>query len=874
MDSHATAILERLDDALYTVDADWRLTYLNRAAETLSGRSRHDLLGQTLWDSFPQAVDLPASAELRSAMTEQRPVTLEYRSPLLGRWLDLRAYPLNDGLAIHCTDITARKAAEERLAYHARVLEHVHDAIVATDAQLRVTAWNRAAAAIYGWTAADALGRDVRTVVGSALTVPRRDAVLRGVADTGSARVETIHHRKDGTPIHVEGAVMALPDAAGRIEGYVTVQRDITDRTQAEAERQRRGDPPNHRRPHPGHDPLSGCRRPPAVGQSRLCRDAGLVAGRVAGPDARCVCRVLSRPAGTPAHAGAHCRGDGRVGRFTTHVRDGRVIATSWAHLRLADGTVIGFGLDLTDRLRAEAERRRAAAADAFRVALADALRPLVDPVEIQAQAARTLGEHVGANRVGYAEDQGDGETAVVTRTYTNGVPGITGRYRYADDGPALLEALRAGRTVVRADIANDETPPAAQQAAQAVLQLGASVTVPLLKAGCLRAVLFVHFQAAHAWSADELALIEETAARTWDAVERARAEAALRQAHAALEQRVQERTAELAHTNALLASTSAQYQQAAEAARQARDDLASLLAVANDIVSMHTMEVVLDRILEHLARTIGYDTASITTLKGTTLTVQAFRTRLAVPDMHGRTFEVGAVPALARLVTTQQPILVDDLQRERAQVRAVDATLGRAVTHRAWLAVPLVVNERVIGILSLLHQTVGSYRPADLERVQAFANQVTIAIHNIELYERDQQAAVLEERTRLARELHDAVTQTLFSASLIAEALPKTWQGAPPRRQEGRGATAPVDADRVGRDARAAAGAATGRADREAAERPAGVAVCGDRRARGDPDPPGGTRRLPSAAAGGQDRALPGDARGAQQRGQACRRQ
>jgi len=67
---------------------------------------------------------------------------------------------------------------------------------------------------------------------------------------------------------------------------------------------------------------------------------------------------------------------------------------------------------------------------------------------------------------------------------------------------------------------------------------------------------------------------------------------------------------------------------------------------------------------------------------------------------------------------------------------------------------------------------------------LQALAHQAAIVIENARLYEQAQRLAVLEERSRLARELHDAVTQTLFSASLIAETLPALWESD---QEEGR---------------------------------------------------------------------------------------
>ena len=165
----------------------------------------------------------------------------------------------------------------------------------------------------------------------------------------------------------------------------------------------------------------------------------------------------------------------------------------------------------------------------AFLVRLNDRLRPLDDPAQMRLEGARLLGEFTGADRVGYAEDAGDGQTVTVTRHPTAGVPDIEGRHRYDDYGPALLEALRAGRTVVRPDIAQDASLSAAEKAAHATLQLGATVNVPLLKAGKLHAILFVHARAARHWTSGDVALFEDVAERLRADLERARAEAELR---------------------------------------------------------------------------------------------------------------------------------------------------------------------------------------------------------------------------------------------------------------------------------------------------------------------------------------------------------
>lgn len=69
---------------------------------------------------------------------------------------------------------------------------------------------------MYGWTAEEVICCDVREVVRSEYTEEKRAEVFRVLANTGYFRSEAVHHRKDGTPIHIEGNIIALRDAAGK----------------------------------------------------------------------------------------------------------------------------------------------------------------------------------------------------------------------------------------------------------------------------------------------------------------------------------------------------------------------------------------------------------------------------------------------------------------------------------------------------------------------------------------------------------------------------------------------------------------------------------------------------------------------------------
>lgn len=174
-------------------------------------------------------------------------------------------------------------------------------------------------------------------------------------------------------------------------------------------------------------------------------------------------------------------------------------------------------------------ELRSQARQTTFRLALVEALRPLVDPKAVQVTAARVLGRHLGANRVVYAEVESDG-VVLVAPGYADGVAHIPGRYRLDDFGPVLGREYGAGRPVVAADVRVDPGYTDAERTHYAGIGVVANLGVPLLKDGRLVSILSAHQSVPRRWTADEVALVAETAEATWAAVQRARAEAALRE--------------------------------------------------------------------------------------------------------------------------------------------------------------------------------------------------------------------------------------------------------------------------------------------------------------------------------------------------------
>ena len=218
---------------------------------------------------------------------------------------------------------------------------------------------------------------------------------------------------------------------------------------------------------------------------------------------------------------------------------DGEVRIALWnsATISTPDGTAllatIAQGQDITERIEAEEALRESDERQAFLLELSDALRPLDDPVAVQEAAVRALGEHLQADRVYYTEveDEGDADLFIVRTDYhLPGMASYAGRHPFTSVSQAAYARAKAGETLAIADTQTDPVFTEADRAAYCALSIGAYIAVPLVKQGRPAAYLTVHQTTPRTWTPAEVSLVEETAERTWAAVERARAEAALRQ--------------------------------------------------------------------------------------------------------------------------------------------------------------------------------------------------------------------------------------------------------------------------------------------------------------------------------------------------------
>ncbi|GAA0721410.1 PAS domain S-box-containing protein [Halorubrum trapanicum] len=107
--------LERISDAFCEVDGDWRVTHLNDRATDMIDLDADDLLGERIWDLFPETVGTDGEATLREAAATGDPVRFEQHLDRLGADLAVNAYPTGDGLALYFRDVTERREREREL---------------------------------------------------------------------------------------------------------------------------------------------------------------------------------------------------------------------------------------------------------------------------------------------------------------------------------------------------------------------------------------------------------------------------------------------------------------------------------------------------------------------------------------------------------------------------------------------------------------------------------------------------------------------------------------------------------------------------------------------------------------------------------------
>ncbi|RXE57056.1 hypothetical protein ABH15_02685 [Methanoculleus taiwanensis] len=239
-------ITQRSFDIIVTADCEGRITYVSPAVKRVLGYTPEEAVG-TRWMDYVLHPEQPQVQVLRrmarEGAVEGYQIEMRHKNgDAVTLELNISPIPVSKGCSGFQAigrDITDRKRIREKLAYHAYLLDHVSDAVIATDERFMITAWNRAAEDLYGWKADQVIGRSLLELIHSDLPGAEPATMLQTLEKEGSYSGELMHYHEDGQPVYIDTNASALTETGGGVTGYILVGRDVTGRIAAESVRKR-----------------------------------------------------------------------------------------------------------------------------------------------------------------------------------------------------------------------------------------------------------------------------------------------------------------------------------------------------------------------------------------------------------------------------------------------------------------------------------------------------------------------------------------------------------------------------------------------------------------------------------------------------------
>ncbi len=231
-----TNTLERLTIGFYTLDADWRFTYINGEAEAMLGRPRTQLMGRVLWDEFSLADGSELAGSLRRALRGGETALLEARHFPSDTWCRVGIYPAEGGLAVYYRDISKERSERAQLELLEASVARLNDMVVITEtAPLdepgpRIVFVNDAFLRASGRARDAVLGTSPRFLQGPLTDRGELDRIRKALGRYEPVHAELINYTATGERYWVEMDIVPISIDGTGFTHFVSIQRDITDR--------------------------------------------------------------------------------------------------------------------------------------------------------------------------------------------------------------------------------------------------------------------------------------------------------------------------------------------------------------------------------------------------------------------------------------------------------------------------------------------------------------------------------------------------------------------------------------------------------------------------------------------------------------------
>ena len=235
-----TTTLASITEAFVTLDRQCCFTYLNQESERLLQKTTAELLGLEVWQDFSPGLAQRLKEQLTRSLNTNRRVELEDFFPTLGKWLEVRAYPFAEGLAVYFRDVTERRRSQEQLMLLETSVSRLNDIVAiaetgaSNDQEPRIVFVNDAFEQHTGYSRAEVLGQTPRMLLELDPAIAKLRELAHNLQQARQARTELMVRRKNGAMFWVELEVVSVQATAEDITHWVAVGRDITQRKTAE----------------------------------------------------------------------------------------------------------------------------------------------------------------------------------------------------------------------------------------------------------------------------------------------------------------------------------------------------------------------------------------------------------------------------------------------------------------------------------------------------------------------------------------------------------------------------------------------------------------------------------------------------------------
>ncbi|MES2953884.1 MAG: EAL domain-containing protein, partial [Pseudomonadota bacterium] len=234
--------LASITDAFVTLDRDGRLTYVNPESERLLRRESRELLGQPIWEALDDSGQGLLRQRLVAALGSTTHQEFEIFCAVPGKWLELRAYPFAEGLALYLRDVSERRQSQEQLLLLQTSISRLNDIVIITEAGAvdspgpHIVFVNDAFERHTGYSRAEVVGKTPRLLQGQRTQRAELDRIRLALQQAQPVRAELINYKKDGTPFWLELDIVPVDYFNRGLTHWVAVARDITERKASEEE--------------------------------------------------------------------------------------------------------------------------------------------------------------------------------------------------------------------------------------------------------------------------------------------------------------------------------------------------------------------------------------------------------------------------------------------------------------------------------------------------------------------------------------------------------------------------------------------------------------------------------------------------------------